>query len=92
MFIEDHCHEVLGESVTFAEFRDRFIRWLTEEDLDTKFSNVTALKTSLPQRFPYGKRTGNVRHIGNIAWERRDVKPSTRPLIGHRGRLIPKGT
>lgn len=91
LFIEEQCHEVAGESVSFSDFRNKFNEWLTLEGMDAKFANINTLKESLPQRFPFGARAHNVRHIGNLSFEPKEPAPNARPFIVRRGTLQLKG-
>jgi len=77
-FLAEHCHEVAGSKVLFAEFYNAFHKWLPPEDYH-HWSKIRTSRT-MPTRFPIGAGTDNKKFIGNIAWE----KPGTLPADAKR--------
>ena len=77
-FLAEHCHEIPGAKVLFAEFHEAFQKWLPAESRH----QWGKIKTSraMPTRFPIGAGTDNKKFIGNLAWE----KPGTLPLDAKR--------
>ena len=72
-FLAEHCHEVLGTKLLFAEVYENFHKWLPPEDRH-QWSRIKTSRT-MPTRFPIGAGTDNKKFIGNLAWE----KPTTLP-------------
>ena len=73
-FLAEHCHEIPGVKVPFAEFYEAFQKWLPAEGRH----QWSRIKTSraMPTRFPVGAGTDNKRFIGNIAWEKSGTLPA----------------
>ncbi len=86
-FLCEHCHDVPGERIPFAEFHEAFLKWLSPPQRH----EWSKIKTSraMPPQFPIGAGESNKKFIGNIAWE----KPSTLPpdaqhLVSVNGKLL----
>lgn len=77
-FLAEHCHEVPGSKVLFAEFYEAFHKWLPAETRH----QWGKIKTSraMPTRFPVGAGADNKKFVGNLAWE----KPSKVPTDAKR--------
>ena len=75
-FLAEHCREVPGSKVLFAEFHEAFHKWLPSNNRH----EWSKIKTSrmIPARFPVAAGKGNKKYIANLAWE----KPSKLPPAG----------
>jgi hypothetical protein len=86
----EHCHEVPGAKVLFAEFYEAFHKWLPS----TERQQWSKIRTSrmIPARFPVGAGTANKKYIGNLAWERPGkLPPDARRWIAVGGKLVLEG-
>jgi len=89
-FMAEHCHEVPGAKVLFAEFHEAFHRWLPSAERQ----QWSKIKTSrmIPARFPVGAGTANKKYIGNLAWERPGkLPPDVQRWIAVGGKLVLEG-
>ena len=78
-FIAEQCHKVLGESIKFGLFYDRFSAWLDPNDV-ISWSKVKVGR-ELPPEHPRGRATWDTGqfHIGNLSFE---------PVEQTKGRLV----
>jgi hypothetical protein len=67
-FIAEHAHHVPGAMVTAAEFVRRFLDHLHREGREPHRWTKPRILRSTPAMFPFGRHTGNIRKIGNMAW------------------------
>ena len=67
-FIAEQCHYVPGQKILFAEFFERFIKWI---DPSERFEwSKPKVSRSLPSDTPSGASGGgNQRYVGNLSWE-----------------------
>lgn len=66
-FIEQNCHRVLGKSIKFSEFYEKFIESI--EATEAYNWSKIAVGKALPQRFVKGRRREDSQFaIGNISW------------------------
>jgi hypothetical protein len=72
-FLAEHCHEVPGVKMPFAEFYEAFQKWLPAEGRH-RWSKIKTSR-AMPMRFPIGAGSENRKFIGNLTWE----KPGTLP-------------
>jgi hypothetical protein len=77
-FLAEHCHEVPGVKMAFAEFHEAFQKWLSPDGRH-RWSKIKTSR-AMPTRFPIGAGSENKKFIGNLAWE----KPGTLPADAKR--------
>jgi len=67
-FIAEQCHHAPGEKILFADFFERFIKWI---DPAERFEwSKSKASRSLPSDTPSGASGGgNQRYVGNVSWE-----------------------
>jgi hypothetical protein len=66
-FIIEHCHDVPGQMILFAEFYERFVESL-QDDEKYQWTKIRVSK-AIPDKYPTGAHGANKKYIGNIAWE-----------------------
>ena len=89
-FLAEHCHEVPGSKVLFAEFHEAFHKRLPSEQRH-QWSKIKTSRT-LPTRFPVGAGKANKKYIGNLAWGLPGKVPSdTQRYIVDDGKLRLEG-
>jgi hypothetical protein len=82
-FIKEQCHPAPGQRILFAEFYERFVKWLDPgERYDWSKIKVSR---SLPSDTPCGAGTDNKRFVGNLSWT--PAEQDSKPLICVNGRL-----
>ncbi|REJ65615.1 MAG: hypothetical protein DWQ31_16885 [Planctomycetota bacterium] len=88
-FIDEKCHHVPGAAMPFAEFFERFQKWLPADEKSQWNRKKTAI--SFPHEFPRGAGAKNQKFIGNIAWQplASNAEPQP-PLVAIEGKLRPQ--
>lgn len=85
-FLHENTKYCAGHLIPFAEFFDRFQKWLPEEERLVWNSRRTIAR-KLPSDIAQGKWGGTgQKHLGNISWDK-NAEPVSRPLIVSKGRL-----
>lgn len=87
-FIRDFCHFVIGETIAFAEFYERFIESLMDDRHSWTKQKVSR---SLPVNHPSGAGTGNKKFVANVSWEPKEPAPDAKLLIIKDGKLVRDG-
>ena len=83
-FILEHCHHIPGARTLFTEFCDRFSDWLPVDDRGSWGKRKIA--GNMPRQFPVGISNDNVKWIGNLSWENKQLENHT-PWVVVNGRL-----
>jgi len=87
-FLTEHCQEVDGENLLFADLYEAFHKWLPSSERH----EWSRIKTSraVPPRFVVGAGAGNKKYVGNIAWKGSAKNPSNpSPQVVSDGKLKP---
>jgi hypothetical protein len=80
-FIAEHCYQITGQKIAFADFCNRFLAWLTPED-QQKW-NKRKIEQQLPS--PCGIIDG-AKWVGNLSWENTSTNGS--PWVSENGKLL----
>lgn len=85
-FLKEHTHPVMGETVPFKDFYEKFIEWVPSEERHSWTRQKVS--RSLPVNHPSGAGNGNVKYIANLSWEATSPKPNARMLYVKDGKLV----
>ena len=84
-FISESLHPVPGELLPFADFYERFITWLPNDEKGA-WSRIKVSR-SLPMKFPSGTGNANKTYIVNAAWEPKTDDPDAKPYYVANNRI-----
>jgi hypothetical protein len=85
IFIRDECHFAPGHKIPFAEFFERFHKWV-DNDERSRWSKIKVSR-ELPSHTPSGASTDNKKFVGNLSWEPVTVPKGAIPYTRVDGRL-----
>ena len=86
VFLEENTYYTPGAKVDFKEFFMRF-----QESIpawEKTFWQKRQVAIGMPQKFPVGAGTANKRFIGNMSFEKCEIKEGMKPLVLDGKRLV----
>jgi len=91
VFLQQECKEVPGTVLKFADFYNRFTRWLDSSEVS--FWSKIKVSKSLPLDYPTGamSKYANQKYIGNLQFNESLEPPNKFKMVCTNGQLEPRG-